>query len=280
MAVAAALTGVFLIAEVVGGILSGSLALLADAGHMVSDFASLVLAWLGFRIATRPADLTRTYGFRRFAVLAAFVNGLSLFGIGVWILIEAAFRLFEPSSVLAGPMLWIAIAGLVVNIIAFFVLHGGDRENLNMRGAIAHVIGDLLGSVAAIIASVIILTTGWTAADPILSALIALILFKSAWGLVKDSGHVLLEGAPASIDVTAITQDLSEHVEGVLDVHHAHAWSLDGRKALMTMHARIAEDASGPDVVSRIKARLMRKHGVDHATIEIERETCLDGNCT
>ncbi len=276
IAIAALVTGAFMTVEVIGGVIAGSLALIADAGHMLSDFASLALAWIGFRIARRPADTRRTYGFRRFSVLAAFVNGLTLFGICIWIVAEAIRRLQTSHEVLAGTMLWIAVAGLAANIVSFVVLHGADRENLNVRGALLHVLGDLLGSVAAIAAALIIMWTGWTAADPILSVLVALIILKSAWTLVKESGHILLEGAPSGVDVEKVGQDITAHVPGVLDVHHAHAWSLDGRNAMMTLHARIAEAAGGPAIVALIKARLRDTHGVSHATVEIEHETCAE----
>lgn len=278
VAIAALLTGVFMVVEVGGGVFAGSLALIADAGHMLSDVASLALAWLGFRIARRPADTRRTYGFRRFAVLAAFVNGLALFAVAGWICFEAAMRIATPQAVLAGPMLWIASGGLAVNVIAFAVLHGADHGNLNVRGALLHVAGDLLGSLAAIAAAVIIMFTGQTLADPILSVLVAVILLRSAWQLTKDSSHILLEGAPRHIDVEAVAHDL-ETLEGVVDIHHAHAWSLDEKQPMMTLHAKIAEGASGPDVVARIKARLKERHGVAHATVEVETDDCAGADC-
>ncbi len=280
IALAAVLTGGFMLVEVVGGYLAGSLALMADAGHMLSDFASLCLAWIGFRIARRPADGQRTYGFRRFSVLAAFVNGLALFAVAAWIVFEAAMRLSQPHPVLAGPMLWIAIGGLVVNAIAFGILHGGDRDNLNMRGALLHVLGDLLGSVAAIVAAATILLTGWTPADPILSVFVALIILRSAWSLTRQAGHILLEGTPAHLDIDLVSRDLADHVPGVLDIHHAHAWSIDERQPMMTLHARITEEASGPAIVVLIKQRLRDVHGVGHATVEIESADCSDGGCS
>jgi len=277
--IAALLTGSFMGVELVGGILAGSLALIADAGHMLSDFGSLALAWIGFRMARRPADSRRTYGFRRFPVLAAFVNGITLFAIAIWIVVEAVQRLMAPHEIQSGLMLWIATAGLLVNIAAFAVLHGADRDNLNVRGALLHVAGDLLGSVAAIAAALIIMGTGWVAADPILSVVVALIILRSAWGLTAESGHILLEGAPRHLDLDAVMDDLSAHVAGVLDIHHAHLWSLDGRRSMITLHARIATGASGPDVVNRIKQRLRETHSVGHATVEIEEDDCASGDC-
>ena len=276
--IAALLTGAFMGVELAGGLISGSLALIADAGHMLSDFGSLALAWIGFRMARRPANSRRTFGFRRFPVLAAFVNGLTLFAIVVWIIAEAIGRLNNPHPIEPNLMLWVAAAGLAVNVVAFAVLHGADRDNLNVRGALLHVAGDLLGSIAAIVGAIMIMNTGWLQIDPILSALVSLIILRSAWSLTFESAHILLEGAPHNMDLDKVTHDL-EHVEGVVDIHHAHLWSLDGRRSMMTMHARIREDAAGPAVVARIKARLHDIHGIDHATIEIESEACADAEC-
>jgi len=277
--IAALLTGGFMVVELGGGIISGSLALLADAGHMLSDFGALALAWIGFRMARRPATLQRTFGFRRFPVLAAFVNGMALFLVAAWIVYEAIVRLNDPHPITAGLMLWIAVGGLVVNLMSFAVLHGADRDNLNVRGALLHVAGDLLGSVAAIVAAVIIMTTGWTPADPILSVLVALIILRSAWSLTAQSAHILLEGAPAGVDLHHVIHDLTDHVEGVTDIHHAHLWSLDGRRSMMTLHARIRETARGTDVIARIKARLSEVHGIGHATVEIETDLCAGAEC-
>jgi len=277
--IAALLTGGFMVVELGGGIVSGSLALLADAGHMLSDFGALALAWIGFRMARRPATLQRTFGLRRFPVLAAFVNGMALFLVAAWIVYEAIVRLNDPHPITSGLMLWIAVGGLIVNLMSFAVLHGADRDNLNVRGALLHVAGDLLGSLAAIIAAVIIMTTGWTAADPILSVLVALIILRSAWSVTAQSAHILLEGAPAGVDLHHVIHDLTDHVEGVSDIHHAHLWSLDGRRSMMTLHARIKETASGPEVIARIKARLSEAHGIGHATVEIETDACAGAEC-
>src|SRR5215468_2370549 len=175
MGLAALITGLFMFAEIAGGIAAGSLALLADAGHMLTDFASLSLAWFGFRLSRRPADWRRTYGFDRFQVLIAFANGLALFAIAAWIVYEAVSRLASPRPVEGGVMVIVAVAGLLVNIAAFALLHGADRENLNVRGAAVHVLGDLLGSVAALVAGAVILATRWTPIDPLLSILVAAI---------------------------------------------------------------------------------------------------------
>jgi len=270
LAIAAGLTGAFMLAEVAGGLISGSLALLADAGHMLTDFASLALAWYGFRLARRPADWKRTYGWDRFTVLVAFANGLALFAIAGWIGVEAVERLLEPGPVLAGPMLVVAVLGLLVNIGAFAVLHPGASDSLNMRAAALHVAGDLLGSVAAIAAALIIMATGWTPIDPILSVLVGLIILRSAWHVVAESGHILLEGAPEGTDPEALAADLTRSVPGVLGVHHVHAWSISETRPMVTLHARV-DRADRADAARRaIKTRLAERHGIAHATVETE----------
>ena len=265
-----------MVAEAGGGIASGSLALLADAGHMLTDAASLVLAWLAFRVARRPADWQRTYGFHRFQVLAAYSNGIALGFIALAIVYAAIMRLYEPVAILAGPMLAIAVAGLIVNLVSFRILHGADRDNLNIRGATLHVLGDLLGSAAAIIAALVIMWTGWTPIDPLLSALVAVLILRSAWTLVADTGRILLEAAPENLDVRKLREDLMASVPGVEDIHHVHAWSLTEDRPMITLHARIADIRAGDGVASAIKARLHDRHGVSHATVEIECGACAD----
>ena len=264
-------------AEAAGGLITGSLALLADAGHMLTDSISLGLAWYAFHLADRPATARLTYGFDRVKTLVAFTNGIAIFAIGAWIVIEAFHRIREPTPVLGGPMLVIAVLGLVVNIAAFLVLHGGSRESLNMRGAILHVVGDLLGSLAALIAAAVIIFTGWMPIDPILSALVAVLLFRSAWSLVRESGNLLLEGVPGGLDRDDIARDLEASVPGVREVHHMHVWSLDGSKHMATLHACLAEEVDAHKAVVAIKSRLAEKHGIDHATVEPEYGACTDG---
>jgi len=273
---AAVLTGTFMLAEVAGGIISGSLALLADAGHMLTDFATLALAWVGFRLTRRPADWRRTYGFDRFSVLVAFVNGITLFAIAAWILIEAVQRLREPITVLGGIMLWVALGGLVVNIIGFLILRRGDDSNLNIRAATLHVAGDLLGSIAAVSASIVILTTGWMPIDPLLSMLVALIILRSAWKVVADSGHILLEGSPHGFDVRAVKGDIRAALPFVQDVHHVHAWSISQERPMVTLHARVAEGTDSKTAVRSIKQRLAAHFQITHATVEIEYDACVD----
>jgi cobalt-zinc-cadmium efflux system protein len=272
---AAALTGSFMLAEITGGLISGSLALLADAGHMLTDFAALSLAYVGFRLARRPADGKRSYGFDRFSVLVAFVNGIALFAIAGWIVVEAIERITTPVEVLSGTMLIIACLGLVVNIAVFWVLSRGDTQQLNMRAALLHVLGDLLGSVAAIIAALIIMATGWLPIDPILSVLVALIILRSAWYVVHDSANVLLEGTPKGIETEAV-RDSIMGLPFVIDVHHVHAWSISEERPMVTLHAQCNEDIAVGDAVRAIKARLSERFHLDHATVEIEYGACAD----
>ncbi|MGH9176102.1 MAG: cation diffusion facilitator family transporter, partial [Vicinamibacterales bacterium] len=234
--VALAITGTFMLVEVVGGVLSGSLALLADAGHMLTDTMALGLAAVAFRVSARPPDAKRSYGYHRFQILAAFVNGLALIGIVAWILIEAASRLLSPPDVMGRLMLVVAGAGLIVNVAAFFVLHGGDQENMNIRGAALHVMGDLLGSIAAIAAAVIIIFTGWMPIDPLLSVLVAALILRSAWRLVKHSAHVLLEGTPEWLDVGQMQQRLRIAIPQIVSIHHVHVWGLTLQRLMLTMH--------------------------------------------
>ena len=276
--IAALLTGTFMLAEVVGGIISGSLALLADAGHMLTDFASLVLAWLAFRIARRPADWKRTYGFDRFSVLAAFVNGLALFVIAGWIGFEAYERLIEPVEVLGGVMLWIALGGLVVNILAFWILSRGDGHNLNVRAAALHVAGDLLGSFGALIASLVIIFTGWTPVDPLLSVLVALIILRSAWAVVRESGHILLEGAPHGFDRRDVAETIKAKVPGVARVEHIHAWSITQERPMATLEVEVSAGTDIQTAKLAIKAVLRDSFGMEHATVEVEEATATTGS--
>lgn len=276
LAWAFAVIAAFMLLEVAGGLLSGSLALLADAGHMASDAAALAFSWLAIRIGQRTATHKHSYGFRRVEVLAAFVNGLALFFIALWIVVEAVHRLLDPAPVLGGPMLAVAVAGLIANIVAFAILVRGSQDNLNLRSALLHVIGDLLGSIAAIAAALVIMWTGWLPIDPLLSVLVALIILKSAWHVVRASGHILLEGAPPGIDVMDIKTDLEQNVAAVADTHHIHVWSMTAESHLVTLHATPATGSSGAELIPAIKRRLAERFGVDHVTVQVEDSHCHD----
>jgi cobalt-zinc-cadmium efflux system protein len=268
------LTGGFMAVEIIGGLISGSLALIADAGHMATDTAALALAWFAFRISKRPADPSRSYGFHRGEVLAAFVNGIAMIALVIWILVEAIQRLFTPVEVLGGVMLWVAFGGLLVNCFAFWLLHTGSKENLNIRGAAVHVTGDLLGSVAAIVAAGVIIWTGWTPVDPLLSIAVAMLILRSAWVITKQSAHILMEGAPQELQPTDIKADLIQHIPGLEDVHHIHIWSLTQERPLITLPARIRENVDSDELLKAMNTRLFEQFNVEHVTVQIERKSC------
>jgi cobalt-zinc-cadmium efflux system protein len=274
--VALVLTGAFMVVEVIGGIISGSLALLADAGHMLTDTMALALAAMAFHVSKRPPDGNLTFGYQRFQILAAFVNGLSLLAVVGWILFEAINRFISPNEILAETMLVVAAAGLLVNLISFAVLHSGDQENLNIRGAALHVAGDLLGSVAAIVAALVIIYTGWTLIDPILSVAVAALILKSAWSLVKRSAHILLEGAPEWLDVQMMQDRIVAGVPGVCEIHHVHIWGLTPQELMLTMHMSVTDNAGQSEVIRDAKRFLKDEYGIGHATIEVDVDGCSD----
>lgn len=270
------LTVGFMVAEVVGGLWSGSLALLADAGHMLTDAFALALALWAQAQGRRPPDAQRSYGYHRMPVLVAFVNGLALLLLVVWIAVEAVQRLFAPPQILGGVMLAIALGGLVINVLAFLILSSGASSDLNVRGAVLHVAGDLLGSLAAIVASMVILGTGWTPIDPLLSLFVAALILRSAWRLVRESAHVLLEGTPEGFDAAGFAQALPAAVEGVRGVHHVHHWMLTPERSVMTLHAVIDTAADDDRVVREIKAWVHAHYRVGHVTVQTERGACAD----
>jgi len=264
----------FMLVEVAGGIYSGSLALLADAGHMVSDAIALAMSWTALRVGKRAANVRHTYGYKRLEVLVAFVNGCTLFVIAGWIVIEAARRFMDPVHVLGAPMLAVALAGLFSNIVAFLVLNGGNKENLNMRSAWLHVLGDMLGFFIAIVAAGIILFTGWSPVDPILSVVVAVIILKSAWEIIASSAHILLEGSPEGFDVKALGDDILANVPGVNDIHHIHAWSLTSEDSMVTLHVRCKPEADASLVIPAINERLKSQFKIAHSTIQIDLADC------
>ncbi|MCE7029726.1 cation diffusion facilitator family transporter [Jiella avicenniae] len=264
------LTFGFMIVEGLGGLLSGSLALVADAGHMLTDSAALALAWAGFHFGRRNSDDRRTFGYMRFEILAGFVNAVALILLIAWIVYEAVMRLVTPQMVHAGPMLAIAVIGLLVNVGVFFMLRQGDTEHVNIRGALLHVLGDLLGSVAAIVAAIAIYFTGWMPIDPILSVLLSVIILKSAWTLLKNTLNILMEGVPGGIAMDDLTDTLLQDVGGLAAVEHVHVWSITSGQPLATMNVRLEEGAEPRAVVSSVKAVLRDRFGIDHSTIEID----------
>lgn len=275
LARAFALIAGFMLVEVVGAWISNSLTLAADAGHMFLDASALGLAWFAMSLSRRSHDDKLTYGYHRFQVLAAFVNALALFGLCAWILVEAAGRLRTPEAIAPLPVLGVATVGFFVNLIAYRMLHRSD--NLNVKSAALHVLGDLLGSVAAIVSALAVLWFGWGYADPILALVVVAILIRGAWRVLREAGRILLEATPKGLDVNAVRTALSQ-VAGVLEIHHVHVWALTGEKPMMTLHARIAEDTDEQGAVNRVKAVLRSTFGIDHSTVQVERGECPDEN--
>ncbi|MYN15067.1 cation diffusion facilitator family transporter [Pusillimonas sp. TS35] len=261
---------VFMLVEAVGGWLSGSLALLADAGHMLTDAAALALAYAAFRLGRRGADSKRTFGYLRFEVIAGFVNAVTLFAIVGWILYEAWLRLAAPQPILAGPMLLVAAAGLLVNILVLWIMTRGETDHVNVRGAILHVIGDLLGSVGAIIAAVVVYYTGWTPIDPILSVVVSVLIVRSAWALLAKSMHILLEGAPDGASPEEVVSGLMNSVAGLAAVSHVHVWQLTSGRVMATLHVRPDDDNEARTVARRAQRVLKEQFNIEHATIAID----------
>jgi cobalt-zinc-cadmium efflux system protein len=268
----------FTLIEAVGGYLANSIALLAEAAHMFADSASLLLAVIAVGAARRPADARRTYGHRRYQPLAAFVNGQLLLLLTLWVVYEAVRRLLHAPAVNGRLMLGIAVLGSVANLVALWVLAGGG--SLNERSARAHVLSDLLGSLAASAAAIVIIFTGWTLADPLLSFLISILILRSAWSITRESADVLLEGVPAGFDVTHIEAELRDHVPGLVGVHHIHVWTMTGERPTVTLHANLAPGTAHGAVLSAIHARLRERLNVEHTTVQIEEEgPCQTPEC-
>ncbi|WP_054634300.1 CDF family zinc transporter ZitB [Pantoea stewartii] len=274
-----AVTALFMVAEVIGGWLSGSLALLADAGHMLTDTAALLMALLAVQFAKRKPNERHTFGLLRLTTLAAFVNALALIGITILIVWEAVERFTHPQPVTGGLMLGIAIAGLLANILSFWLLHHGSEEkNLNVRAAALHVMGDLLGSVGAIVAAVIILFTNWTPIDPLLSIVVSMLVLRSAWSLLRESLHELLEGAPASLDVKKLRRDLKRNIPEVRDVHHVHVWQV-GEQPILTLHVQVIPPRDHDGLLRRIHTYLHDHYQIEHATVQMEFQPCVGPDC-
>ena len=262
------LTIVFMLVEAVGGLLSGSLALIADAGHMLTDAGALGLTLLSAWIALRPATHNKTYGYQRWEILAALVNGAALFGIAGWVVVEAIQRIQRPQPIEAGLFLVIAAAGLVVNLISLGILHGIKDGNLNTRGAYLHVLGDALGSLGALGAAAIIATTGWTLADPIISIALSMLILIGAWRLLRESTDILLESVPGHVSMMDV-QNCMLAVPGVTAVHDLHVWAVSSGLVAMSGHAIVPNLADHPTVLERIRAEV-RRLGIGHVTIQLE----------
>ena len=264
------LTSSFMGAEVIGGLITGSLALLADAAHMLSDALSLALALGAVWLASKPPTAERTFGYKRAEILAALANGVTLVGVSIWIFIEAARRFGEPPEILGGPMLAVAIIGLGVNAVAIRVLHGGGHEeSLNVSAALRHVIADLLGSVGVILAAVVILLTGWTYADPLISVIIGVLILASSWTVLRDSTQVLLEGSPKNINVAKLGNRLAG-AEGISEVHDLHVWEITSGFPALSAHVLVAVDEDCHQRRRDLERLLDDEFGISHTTLQVD----------
>jgi cobalt-zinc-cadmium efflux system protein len=276
--IAVVLTAGMMLAEVVGGWWSGSLALLADAGHMLVDSAALILALFAARMARRPADAMRTYGYGRMEVLAGFVNALTQFVLVGFIAYEAIERLFKPVEILSGVMLGVAVAGLLVNVIVLRSLHSHAHEDVNIGAASLHVLGDLLGSVGAIVAALLVRWMNWNWADPLLSILVSVLILNSAWRLLRRSTHILLEGVPEGMDTNDVETALRSADGSIRDVHHLHVWQLASGSRMATLHLELHEEGDGARALAAVNQILLERFGIRHTTVQIDPGNCPDGS--
>lgn len=268
------LTSTFLVVEVIGGLWSGSLALISDAAHMLTDAVALAIALLAVRIARRPPDRRRTFGYHRFEILAAAFNAVLLFGVALYILVEASQRLRNPAAIESMAMLWVAVAGLAINLISMRLLRGGQAQSLNVKGAYLEVWSDMLGSVGVIAGAIVIRVTGWTWVDSAVAVAIGFWVLPRAWQLLKESTNVLLEGVPQGLALDDIAQAL-RHVPGVQSVHELHVWSVSSGKVSLTAHL-VAPDLGRPaqEVLEEARDQLARRFDIHHVTLQVEAEPC------
>src|SRR5918911_1295799 len=263
------LTALYMVAEGLGGWWTGSLALLADAGHMLADVASLGLALMAVWFGARPATPSKTFGYHRLEILAALTNGVALILISLYIFYEASQRWAAPPEVKSTQMMLVASGGLFVNIACAWVLHGDHKDDLNVRGAWLHVMGDALGSVGAIVAGALMSVYGWDTADPLFSILIGLLVVLSFWHLIRESTNVLLEGTPAHINLAAVEDAILE-TDGVEDVHDLHVWTITSGREALSAHVIHAYAISQPELLKELRTKLHDRFGVDHLTIQME----------
>ncbi len=268
-----------MLAEVIGGILSGSLALLADAGHMLTDAASIALAMVAMQFAERPASAERTFGYHRLEILAALLNALTLWLIAAWVVVEAYHRMTDVPDVKGGLMLAVGTIGLFVNVAAAWILHSSSEHSVNVEGAYQHVMADLLGSVGVVISGILIWAFGWTLADPIVSVVIAVLILRSTWGLLVKVVHVLLEGTPEHIDVYRLCSKI-EAVSGVTLIHDIHVWTISPGNEALTAHVLIDPEYPGDleELCRRLRKIASRDFGIGHITLQLERsqEECTE----
>jgi cobalt-zinc-cadmium efflux system protein len=278
MVLALGITVAFGAVEIAGALLTGSLALLADAGHMLSDMGALLMALSAMWLAQRPHTTTRSYGYLRAEVLAALLNGLALWAIAGYIFWEAAHRFVDVPEVRSAPMLVVAVLGLGANLIAAFLLSKDSKESINIRGAFLHVMGDLLGSAGAILAGILMLTMGWYIADPIISVFIGLIIVAGSFRLVREATNVLLEGVPAHVDMVELQRAI-EVFNGIQSVHDLHTWTLTSGYDAMSTHVVVQSDCSAEDsqhVLEGLRSMIGQRFGIAHVTIQVERG---EGDC-
>jgi cobalt-zinc-cadmium efflux system protein len=269
LALVLGLTATFMVAEVVGGLLAGSVALLADAGHMLSDSLSLGLALLAAWAAQRPATSQRTFGYRRAEILAALVNGLALVAISLFIFVEAGSRLGDPPEVEGGLMLGVAVAGLVVNAIGATVLARSSHDNLNVSAALRHVLADLLGSVGVIVAAIVVLTTGWEHADPLVGIVIGALVLVSSLPILRDSGRILLEATPKGIDAGDVGRRMRSQ-PGIVEVHDLHVWTITSGFPALAAHVLVATDDDCHARRRELERMLEHDFGITHTTLQVD----------
>ena len=277
LAIALGLTTTFLIAEVIGAFVFDSLALLSDAAHMFTDSAALAIALAAIRIGQRPADDARTFGYRRFEILAAAFNALLLFAVAGYVLWEGIARFFEPVEVQSTGMLAVAVVGLVINFIAMKLLSAGKEQSLNVKGAYLEVWADMLGSVGVIVGALVIMVTGWQWVDPLVAIGIGLWVLPRTWILLKDTTHILLQGTPRGIPLKELRAAIAA-TPGVAGVHDLHVWSLTSDDHSLSTHVELAEGADFEAVRSTVATMLHDRYEIDHATIQMEREACEESD--
>ena len=269
LATALAITATYTVAEVIGGLITGSLALLADAGHMLSDNFSLGLALFAFWLSAKPPTPERSFGYKRAEILAALANGVTLVAISIWIFYEAYHRFQDPPEILGGWMMAVAVMGLFVNVAAAWVLMRSEAESLNLQGALRHVLADLAGSVGVIAAALIIVLTGWLYADPIISVLIGLLVLGSSWKLLKDSVSILLEHAPLGMDANEVGRKIVD-VEGVEEVHDLHVWTITSGFPALAAHVIVGNDQDCHERRRELEKVLYREFGIEHTTLQVD----------
>jgi cobalt-zinc-cadmium efflux system protein len=269
LAIVFALISAFMVVEVIGGLLTGSLALLAEAGHMLSDSASLGLAFFAAWLAGKPPTPNRSFGYKRAEILAALVNGVTLVAISIWIFVEAYRRLQEPPEILGGWMLAVATLGLVVNLVGAFILSRSEGESLNVEGALRHVLADVAGSVGAMAAALVIILTGWRYADPLISVLIAILVLGSSWRLLRDSVNILLEQAPRELDANEVGNKMVG-VEGVEEVHDLHIWTITSGFPALAAHVLVGNDEDCHERRRELEKVIYREFGIEHTTLQVD----------